>query len=151
MAENFNVTGVGQNPGDDRAHRMRFYFISMTLRFLCVASLLWVRGWWVFLPIIGAVVLPYLAVMIGNAAANLNDSAGPEKIAPQQLTAAQTQSPQQKVIVVDAPASRYSSGERINEDEISPDFPPDVTKEPQTPNEQPASQQSASQDHFHEF
>lgn len=63
----YSVTSAGVNPTEDRAHRMRAYFISMTLRVACVLSLFWVRGWWVILPIAGAIILPWFAVMIGNA------------------------------------------------------------------------------------
>lgn len=70
MAQQYEVTSVGGNPAKDRAHRMRMYLLAMSLRVLCVVSLFWVRGWWILLVGIGAVVLPYIAVLIGNAVAH---------------------------------------------------------------------------------
>ena len=66
----YRVTSAGVNPAEDRAHRMRMYFIAMTLRLACVLSLFWVKGWWVIIPAIGAVVFPWFAVMVGNAVAH---------------------------------------------------------------------------------
>lgn len=63
----YSVTSAGVNPAEDRAYRMRMYFIAMSLRVLCVVSLFWVRGWWIVIPVIGSVVFPWFAVMIGNA------------------------------------------------------------------------------------
>ncbi|KAM9862583.1 hypothetical protein ACI1US_01578 [Leucobacter sp. BZR 635] len=65
----YRVTSAGVNPTEDRAHRMRMYFIAMTLRLLCVLSVFWVSGWWLIIPAVGAVVLPWFAVMVGNAVA----------------------------------------------------------------------------------
>src|SRR5690554_4860116 len=70
MAKSYSVTSAGVNPAEDRAHRMRMYFIAMSLRVACVASLFWVRGWWVLLAAAGAVLLPWFAVMVGNAVAH---------------------------------------------------------------------------------
>ena len=47
---------VGVNPAKDRAYRMRMYFATMTLRVLCIVSLFWVRGPWIILVAIGAIV-----------------------------------------------------------------------------------------------
>ena len=69
-APSYSVTSAGVNPVEDRAHRMRMYFIAMTLRVVCVLSLFWVRGWWIAIPVIGSVVFPWFAVMIGNAVAH---------------------------------------------------------------------------------
>ncbi|GAA1320048.1 DUF3099 domain-containing protein [Leucobacter albus] len=66
----YRVTSAGVNPAEDRAHRMKMYFIAMTLRVLCVLSLFWVHGWWVIIPAIGTVVFPWFAVMVGNAVAH---------------------------------------------------------------------------------
>lgn len=66
----YRVTSAGVNPTEDRAHRMKMYFIAMTLRLACVLSLFWVTGWWLVFPIVGAIVLPWFAVMVGNAVAH---------------------------------------------------------------------------------
>ena len=86
MAKSYSVTSAGVSPAEDRAHRMRMYFIAMALRVLCVVSLFWVRGWWVLLVAAGAVLLPWFAVMVGNAVAH-NPGEAPDAPEPQQLAA----------------------------------------------------------------
>lgn len=114
MAQQYEVTSVGVNPADDRAHRMRSYFIVMSLRVACVVSLFWVRGWWVLLVGLGAVVLPYFAVLIANAVAHNggNDVDAPTAL---ELTGEPTSVPVDRaepstLIVVDAPGERRSQG-----------------------------------------
>lgn len=83
MAQDYSVTSAGVNPADDRAHRERMYYIAMSLRVLCVVSLFWVRGWGVFVALAGAVILPWFAVMVGNAVAHTGGEApaAPEPVA----------------------------------------------------------------------
>lgn len=64
--QSYNVTSVSNSAAEDRDKRMRIYFIMMTIRVLCVASLFWARGWWILVAALGAVFLPYLAVLIAN-------------------------------------------------------------------------------------
>jgi hypothetical protein len=42
------------------------YTIAMTVRFVCIGLCLFVPGWWVLIPAAGAIVLPYVAVVIAN-------------------------------------------------------------------------------------
>ena len=42
------------------------YTVMMSIRVLCLVSLLWVRGWWILIPAAGAVFLPYFAVVVAN-------------------------------------------------------------------------------------
>lgn len=72
VSQQFDVTSVGVNPTEDRAHRMKMYLTAMIIRVACVVSLFWVQGWWVLLVGLGAVILPYVAVLLGNAVANTN-------------------------------------------------------------------------------
>ena len=115
MSEQYQVTSAGINPAEDRAHRMRMYFIAMSLRMACVASLLWVRGWWILLAGAGAVILPWFAVLVANAVNHSADGERPQAPTPLELTgqpvaaAAPTAA---TLIVIDAPAERRSSGEQ---------------------------------------
>jgi len=43
------------------------YTVMMSIRVLCIVSLIWVRGWWLLIPAAGAVFLPYFAVIVANA------------------------------------------------------------------------------------
>lgn len=111
MAGDYEVTSVGVNPAEDRAHRMRVYFIAMTIRVACVVSLFFVRGWWILLVGAGAVLLPYFAVIIANQAAN-SRGRSPETPAPLELEPAPApeETAAETLIVVDAPAERRATG-----------------------------------------
>lgn len=70
------TTAAGSRRDDIRARQKR-YLLSMSLRTLCfvgaiVASLAGIDWLWPIL-IAGAIVLPYIAVVMANAAANLSD------------------------------------------------------------------------------
>jgi hypothetical protein len=68
----FSVTGLPASLEDDQAQRMRRYLLSMGVRTACfilavisLAVLHWtVLGWTL---VVGAVVLPYIAVVMANA------------------------------------------------------------------------------------
>jgi len=62
------VTSLPAAPADERRHRMLEYTIMMSIRVLCLISLIWVRGWWLVIPAAGAIFLPYFAVVVANAA-----------------------------------------------------------------------------------
>ncbi len=121
VTQQYDVTSVGVNPTKDRSYRMRMYFLTMSVRVLCVISLFWVRGWWVILVGIGAVVLPYVAVLIANAVSHVGGVA-PDAPSPLELQgapyvdsedergAADGASAAGAIIVIDAPAERRTSG-----------------------------------------
>lgn len=114
VAQQYDVTSVGVNPTKDRAYRMRTYFLTMTVRVLCVVSLFWVRGPWVILVGIGAVVLPYVAVLIANAVSNVGGAAPavptPLELAPGDPDHGPARSEaSQDLIVIDGPAERRST------------------------------------------
>ena len=46
---------------------MRRYALTMGIRVLCILACLFVRGWWLILPALGAIFLPYIAVVFANA------------------------------------------------------------------------------------
>lgn len=117
MAKDYDVTSAGVNPAEDRAHRMRMYFIAMALRVLCVLSLFWLHGWWIVLPALGAIFLPYFAVMIGNAVAHGGersvDAPEPLRLEPAEAAsdAESPADPADSIIVIDVePARRAAPG-----------------------------------------
>lgn len=63
----FTITGAQRGLSVEQTGRTRRYLISMGIRTACVLLAIFVPGWlrWVFIA--GAVVLPYLAVVIANA------------------------------------------------------------------------------------
>ena len=129
VAQQYKVTSVGVNPAKDRAYRMRVYFATMTLRMACIISLIWVRGPWIILVAVGAIVLPYVAVLVANAVSHVGGEAH-ETPSPLELTSGETNAnstPESLVrdasdvaesdvpaasalIIVDAPAERRASG-----------------------------------------
>lgn len=44
------------------------YTVAMTIRVICIALCLVVPGWWALVPALGAVFLPYIAVVLANTA-----------------------------------------------------------------------------------
>ena len=62
------VTSVGEAPDHERRRRMVIYTISMLTRFACVALVVFTSGIWQWVFAIGAILLPYFAVVIANNA-----------------------------------------------------------------------------------
>jgi len=142
VAGQYEVTSVGVNPAKDRAYRMRMYFATMMLRVLCIVSLFWVRGPWIILVAIGAIVLPYVAVLIANAVSHVGGEAH-ETPTPLELTSgemgdasasadarpaaganetAQSDVPAASaLIVVDAPTERRAARDEKSRDEKNSD------------------------------
>lgn len=69
MKQPQSITTLPESPDADRHRRMLRYLIAMIIRVVCIVLCLFVHGWWLLLPIIGAVVLPYVAVVIANVGA----------------------------------------------------------------------------------
>lgn len=71
----YTITEAQRGLSREQVGRTRRYLISMGIRTSCVIAAIFVPGWpkWVF--IVGAVVLPYLAVVIANAGRE-NDEPG---------------------------------------------------------------------------
>ncbi|GAB3606465.1 hypothetical protein GCM10027413_18740 [Conyzicola nivalis] len=61
-----SITTLPASPADDRRKRMIQYTVAMTIRLVCVILLFFVQGWWLLVVGIGAVVLPYIAVILAN-------------------------------------------------------------------------------------
>lgn len=75
--EAVRITTAASNRSDDIAARQKRYLISMTLRSLCfvgaiIAALAHVGWLWPIL-IAGALILPYIAVVMANAVMTKND------------------------------------------------------------------------------
>jgi len=65
-----SITSLPESPDDERRRRMIRYAIAMGIRVLCVIACFFVRGWWLVVPLIGAVFLPYIAVVLANVGSN---------------------------------------------------------------------------------
>lgn len=66
MKQPQSITTLPPSPDEERKSRMVRYLIAMVLRVVCIILCFFVQGWWLLLPVIGAVVLPYFAMIIAN-------------------------------------------------------------------------------------
>lgn len=56
------------------------YSITMGIRLVCIIVCFFVPGYWVIIPAVGAIVLPYIAVVLANVSA----SSAPQLVSPGQ-------------------------------------------------------------------
>jgi Protein of unknown function (DUF3099) len=63
----FQITGAPRALSDDVRDRQRRYLISMSIRTVCFVLAIVVSGWLRWVLLVGALVLPYIAVVIANA------------------------------------------------------------------------------------
>jgi Protein of unknown function (DUF3099) len=64
-----SATSLPPSPDEERRGRMIKYTIAMSLRFVCFFVALAISfppTWWTLIPVAGAVILPYVAVVIAN-------------------------------------------------------------------------------------
>ncbi len=61
------ITDLPPSPEQEQRARLIRYAIMMAIRVACLGLCFVVPGWWVILPILGAVFIPYFAVVVGNA------------------------------------------------------------------------------------
>lgn len=62
------ITDLPSSPDAERRTRMIRYSLAMGIRMVCIALVIVVPDWWRLVPAIGAIVLPYFAVVIANNA-----------------------------------------------------------------------------------
>jgi hypothetical protein len=74
MKKNQSITSLPLSPEDDRRARMVHYSVAMGIRVVCIVSLLFFHGWWLILPGLGAVFIPYFAVVVANFAHNRTEA-----------------------------------------------------------------------------
>lgn len=61
------ITELPPSPRQEQDARMRRYLIMMGIRVVCLVACLFVQGWWLLIPALGAVFLPIIAVVLANA------------------------------------------------------------------------------------
>lgn len=83
-----SITSARPSRALDRRTRERRYVLTMSVRVVCFVLALVVGGWvrWVFVA--GAVVLPYVAVVLANVASSRLGRGVDESIEPLQLASA---------------------------------------------------------------
>jgi len=65
--EVFVITGAAPGLSDDQSGRTRRYLLSMGIRVGCFLGAIVAEGWLRWALVIGAIVLPYVAVVVANA------------------------------------------------------------------------------------
>lgn len=77
-----SITGAAAPLTDDIARRSRRYLLQMTIRVVCFVGAVAIDHWTRWLLLVGAVVLPYIAVLLANA--GRERSGGPDPYVAQQ-------------------------------------------------------------------
>jgi hypothetical protein len=73
------ITAVPMSRAEEQAGRQRRYLLSMTLRTICFVGAIVVGNNWVrYVLLVGALLLPYVAVVMANAVATQLPGSGPE-------------------------------------------------------------------------
>jgi predicted tellurium resistance membrane protein TerC len=62
------ITELPSSPDEDRRARMIRYFVAMGIRMVCLVLCVVIPDWWRVIPAVGAIVLPYFAVVVANNA-----------------------------------------------------------------------------------
>lgn len=87
-----SITSAPEPLGADQARRQRRYLVQMGIRVLCflLAAILWqhVPMWVGLTLIVGAVVLPYVAVLLANAGRERQSAPAPYAALPPQIDTA---------------------------------------------------------------
>ena len=71
------VTSLNRSPEAERGSRMIKYSVAMGIRLACIGACFLVTGWWLLVPALGAVLLPYFAVVVANSV-----TSGPAQASP---------------------------------------------------------------------
>jgi predicted tellurium resistance membrane protein TerC len=66
MSNKHVVTSIAEAPEIERRRRVVIYTISMVTRFACVALVVFTSGVWQWIFGLGAIFLPYFAVVVAN-------------------------------------------------------------------------------------
>lgn len=61
-----SATSLPLSPVEERKNRMVKYTVAMIIRVVCIFAMLFVEGWWLLVAAIGAIFLPYFAVILAN-------------------------------------------------------------------------------------
>ena len=71
------VTSLPQSPQAEADHRVRRYALTMTIRIVCFALMMFVQpyGWYTWVFALAAAVLPYIAVVFANAGSDSTETA----------------------------------------------------------------------------
>ncbi|WP_240694717.1 DUF3099 domain-containing protein [Cryobacterium sp. SO1] len=66
MKQQQSITTLPLSPDEERRRRMIKYTVTMGIRMVCIVLMLFVQGWWLLVCALGAILLPYFAVIAAN-------------------------------------------------------------------------------------
>jgi len=66
MKQQQSITTLPPSPDEERRRRMIRYTVTMGIRMVCIVLMLFVHGWWLLVCALGAILLPYFAVIAAN-------------------------------------------------------------------------------------
>lgn len=69
-----SATSLPPSPDEERRSRVIKYSITMSVRVVCFLVIFIVPGWWKLIPILGTIVLPYIAVVLANTASRVTST-----------------------------------------------------------------------------
>lgn len=124
-SEIFTITAAQRALSQEQTGRTRRYLISMAIRTACVVAAIFVPGWPRWVLIAGAVVLPYLAVVVANAGRE-NDEPGdnahvPDVYRPELPAPGLAIGDTTEVVMGDWASDSTISGDVIRVEPVSPD------------------------------
>ncbi|GAA1508750.1 hypothetical protein BJ978_002648 [Agromyces terreus] len=61
-----SITSLPPSPEAEQRSRMIKYSVAMGVRIVCIIAMLFARDWWLVVCAVGAIALPYFAVVIAN-------------------------------------------------------------------------------------
>lgn len=61
-----SATSLPPSPDAERRSRMLKYTIAMSIRLVCFITAIFIHNLWALIPIAGAILLPYVAVVLAN-------------------------------------------------------------------------------------
>jgi purine-cytosine permease-like protein len=77
MSSPHTVTSLQNAPELERRSRMIKYTVAMGIRLACIGACFLVSGWWLLIPALGAIILPYFAVVLANSATKEGEKSAP--------------------------------------------------------------------------
>jgi hypothetical protein len=71
-----STTSLPLSPRDDESSRVRHYLLTMGIRIVCLLAMVFVQpyGWYTWVFGAGAIVLPYIAVVIANVGKDAHET-----------------------------------------------------------------------------
>jgi ABC-type multidrug transport system fused ATPase/permease subunit len=86
MSEPVRITSAPISPADEMAGRMRRYIIAMSIRTVCfILAVVFRESWLMWLFLVGAVFLPYVAVVLANAADRRDEAPLADAVRPRRM------------------------------------------------------------------